>query len=98
MYGKMTGGALRKLAQIVGDGDLFTSPDALEPYSHDEVAELRHLPEAAVRVTSAEQVSRILALAREEGFPVTPRGAGQGLSGGAVPAHGGLVLSLERMN
>jgi glycolate oxidase len=98
MFGKMTGGALRKLAQIVGDGDLFTSPDALEPYSHDEVAELRHLPEAVARVTSTEQVSRILALAQEEGFPVTPRGAGQGLSGGAVPALGGLVLSLERMN
>jgi glycolate oxidase len=98
MYSRITGSALRKLEEIVGAAELFTAPDALEPYSHDEVAELHHLPEAVARVTTADQVSRIMALAQHEGFPVTPRGAGQGLSGGAVPVHGGLVLSLERMN
>jgi len=50
-----------------------------------------------VRVTSAEQVSRILRLANEANFPVTPRGAGQGLSGGAVPVFGGVVMTLEKM-
>ena len=51
-----------------------------------------------MKVSSAEEVSRIMRLAQEANFPVTPRGAGQGLSGGAVPAFGGVVLSLEKMN
>nr|HID12480.1 FAD-binding protein [Anaerolineae bacterium] len=51
-----------------------------------------------VRVTSAEQVAEIFRLAQRERVPVTPRGAGYGLSGGAVPVHGGIVLSLEKMN
>ena len=51
-----------------------------------------------VRVTSAQQVSEIFRLAQRERIPVTPRGAGYGLSGGAVPVQGGIVLSTEKMN
>jgi glycolate oxidase len=98
MFRKIDASLLARLASIVGEDNLLTDPEALEPYSHDEVAELHHPPEAVARVGSAEEVSRILTMAQEERFPVTPRGAGQGLSGGAVPVHGGLVLSLERMN
>jgi glycolate oxidase len=98
MYRKIDAATLARLAEIVGKGNLLTAPDLLEPYSHDEVAELAHTPEAVARVTSAAQVAAIMKLAARERFPVTPRGAGQGLSGGAVPVHGGLVLSLEKMN
>jgi glycolate oxidase len=97
MYKKIDSGVLKKLRGIVGDGDLLTAQDDLEEYAHDEVAELHHRPEAVARVTSTAQVSKILELAQAKRFPVTPRGAGQGLSGGAVPVLGGLVLSLEKM-
>jgi glycolate oxidase len=98
MYKKLDASLLSRLASIVGEENLLTDSEALEPYSHDEVAELRHAPEAVARAGTGEEVARVLSLAQEHRFPVTPRGAGQGLSGGAVPVLGGLVLSLERMN
>jgi len=79
---------------------VITDVDAMQDYAHDEVAGDRHahLPEAVVKPETAQQVSQILRLANREHIPVTPRGAGSGLSCGAVPVHGGIVLSLERMN
>jgi glycolate oxidase len=86
------------LQSIVGEGRVLTDSDVVEPYTHDEVVGLRGLPEVVVRATSAQQVSEILKLAQRERIPVTPRGAGYGLSGGAVALCGGIVLSLEKMN
>jgi glycolate oxidase len=51
-----------------------------------------------VKPESAAEIATIMRLANEERIPVTPRGAGSGLSGGAVPVYGGILLSLERMN
>ncbi len=98
MYKKLDSGILKKLKEIVGEKNVFTSPEDKEAYSHDEVAELRSEPEAVVKVHTTEEVARIMKLAQAENFPVTPRGGGQGLSGGAVPVHGGVVLSLEKMD
>jgi glycolate oxidase len=98
MYKKIDDETLQQLRGILGDGNLLTPPDDLDAYAHDEVAELWHLPEAVARVQTTEQVSEILKLAQIKRFPVTPRGAGQGLSGGSVPVFGGLVLSLEKMD
>jgi glycolate oxidase len=97
MYKKVDADIIQELRQIVGADDVLVSAEALEPYSHDEVVGLRAEPEVAVRVSSAEQIARILRLAQRERVPVTPRGAGYGLSGGAVPVRGGIVLSLEKM-
>jgi glycolate oxidase len=98
MYNKIDGETLRALEDILGPENLLTPEDDLDAYAHDEVAELWHRPEAVARAISTEQVSEILKLAQARRFPVTPRGAGQGLSGGAVPVFGGLVLSLEKMD
>ena len=98
MYKKIDETVLTRLKEIVGEKNMLLSQEEMEPYSHDEVAELHHQPEVVVRVQSAEQISSIMKLAQEKRFPVTPRGAGYGLSGGAVPIHGGLVLSLEKMD
>jgi glycolate oxidase len=98
MYKKIDDEVLKELRGILGEGDLLTPEDDLDAYAHDEVAELWHAPEAVARVRTSEQVSEILKLAQARRFPVTPRGAGQGLSGGAVPVFGGLVLSLEKMD
>ena len=63
-----------------------------------DFSEHRHLPEGAVWPTTTEQVSAILRLANQERIPVTPRGAGTGATGMAVPCRGGIVLDLVRMN
>ncbi|MDQ7793724.1 MAG: FAD-linked oxidase C-terminal domain-containing protein [bacterium] len=87
-----------RLASIVGESNLLTDPAAVEPYGRDESSCPSHPPAAVVRPGSTEEVRRILRLAGEQGFAVTPRGLGTGLCGGAVPVQGGVVLSLERMN
>lgn len=101
MYRRVTPRVVEALHEIAGPDEVLYGPqdaERLAPYTHDETVGLRAEPEVVVRVTSAEQVSRILKLAQRERVPVTPRGAGYGLSGGAVAIHGGLVLSTEKMN
>ncbi|MGB6366527.1 MAG: FAD-binding oxidoreductase, partial [Thermoanaerobaculia bacterium] len=89
---------LDRLAQIVGDKGLLTDAVALDGYGRDETEDLYFQPEAVVLPRDAKQVSQVLTLANENRVPVTPRGAGTGLSGGALPVHRGLVLSLERLD
>ncbi len=98
MYQVVTPHIIESLRQIVGEGNVLVDAEALDRYSHDETVGLRAEPEVVVRVTGAAQISEVLRLAQREHLPVTPRGAGYGLSGGAVPMHGGIVLSLEKMN
>ncbi|MCL7455462.1 MAG: FAD-binding protein [Anaerolineae bacterium] len=98
MYRPVTTQIVEALCQIVGQGDVLVDREALEAYSHDETVGLRAEPEVVVRVTSAAQVSQVFKLAQAQRIPVTPRGAGYGLSGGAVPVQGGIVLSTEKMN
>lgn len=98
MYSKINSNTIQTLRDIVGDENVLHSSEEMEPYTHDEVVGLRADPEVVVRAASTAQVAEILKLAQRERVPVTPRGAGYGLSGGAVPVQGGIVLSLERMN
>ncbi len=100
-YNPVTPRIAEDLRTLVGDRYvIFGDPEKLEPFSHDEVAEKEyaHMPEALVRPISAEEIAAIVKLANREKIPVTPRGAGSGLSGGAVPIYGGIVLLLDRMN
>ncbi|MEW6686351.1 MAG: FAD-binding oxidoreductase [Candidatus Edwardsbacteria bacterium] len=86
------------LKEIVGEENVVTGEEALEPYSHDETFGLKFFANVVVKPLNASQVSEILKLANHQKIPVTPRGAGTGVSGGALPCQGGIVLSLERMN
>jgi len=88
---------LKELAAIVGPAHLFTGPEELVVYSYD-ATRTTSLPSAVARPATAGEVSQILLLANRRRFPVVPRGAGTGMSGGSVPVRGGLVLSFERMN
>ena len=100
-YNPITPEIVSRLTAIVGDGNVvFGDPDALEPFSHDEIPDrhYRSMPEAVVKPGSAEEICEIMKLANAERVPVTPRGAGSGLSGGAVPVCGGIVMSLDRLN
>ena len=99
-YNKIDQVILKRLRDIVGDPFVITDEEKMEPYSHDEIPEKKyaHMPEVVVKPKTVEEISEIIKLANEKLFPVTPRGAGSGLSGGAVPIFGGVVLSVERMN
>jgi len=100
-YAQVTPQVVQELIQIVGARYvLYDDAERLAAYSRDEVADpiYAHMPEVVVKPASAGEISAILKLANRERIPVTPRGAGSGLSGGAVPLFGGIVLSVERMN
>lgn len=88
---------LQTLAQIAGPENLITGRDKMEPYTTDGT-KLFFPPDAVIFPDTDEQTADILRLATKRAFPVIPRGAGTGMSGGALPVKGGLVLSLERMN
>ena len=96
-YNKVTDEIIRRLKDIVGDDNILS--EHLMDYGHDETHVLDWVPpEVVVKPKNRIEVSEILKLADRETIPVTPRGGGTGLSGGAVPIYGGIVLSLERMN
>ena len=100
-YNPVTPEIAARLRKIVGEKYVvFGDAEALEPFSHDEVPDrrYRHMPEALVRPSRTDEIAAVMKLANEVNVPVTPRGAGSGLAGGAVPACGGIVLSLDRMN
>jgi glycolate oxidase len=98
MYNRVNAQIVQELQAIAGSQNVLTSAEALRTYAHDETVGVYAEPEVVVRATSTAQVAQVLKLAQRERIPVTPRGAGYGLSGGAVPACGGISLSLEKMN
>jgi glycolate oxidase len=91
-------GHLERLRSIVGDAFVFTQREVLADHSHDYTEDLRFHPEVVVKPRTPQEVSAVLRLCNEELIPVTPRGAGTGLSGGALPVFGGVTLSMERFN
>ena len=99
-YNQVTESIAQELIGIFGAANVYyNDAERLEPYAHDEAAGCAtRVPEAVVRPKSAEEISQLMKLANREKIPVTARGAGSGLSGGAVPIHGGIVLDCCRMN
>ncbi|MEP7236812.1 MAG: FAD-linked oxidase C-terminal domain-containing protein [Ferruginibacter sp.] len=84
--------------KIVGDTYVFADEESLNNYAHDETENLHFLPDIVIKPRSAQEISQIMVLCNQHKIPVTPRGAGTGLSGGALPHLGGVLLSMERMN
>lgn len=97
-YNKITPSIVKELKNIVGNSYVFIDTESLANYGHDETERLVFMPEVVVKPRTANEISKILVLANTENVPVTPRGAGTGLSGGALPIHGGISLSMERFN
>ncbi|MEX1191765.1 MAG: FAD-linked oxidase C-terminal domain-containing protein [Brumimicrobium sp.] len=75
-----------------------TDTVSLEHYSHDETEDLRFPPHVVLKPTSVEEISSIMKYCNENKVPVTPAGARTGLSGGALPIKGGVLLSLEKFD
>jgi glycolate oxidase len=89
-------GLLRRLKKLL-PGEIILEPAALAKYAGDKWF-ATHQPDAVALPRSAKSVSTILRFASKNKIPVTPRGAAHGYVGGCVPMHGGIALSLERMN
>jgi len=99
-FGEVTPTLIEGLKGIVGERNvLYEDAGQLESYASDEAGALyAQTPEVVVKASSSAEVSEVLKLANLKRIPVTPRGAGSGLAGGAVPVVGGIVLSLEKMS
>jgi glycolate oxidase len=98
MYNKLNSEITGKLKKIVGPEYVLLDEESLKLYSEDETEDLNFVPEVIVKPSSAEEISEIFKLANEYKIPLTPRGGGTGLSGGALTVHGGICLSMSRFN
>jgi glycolate oxidase len=83
--------------QILGER-CITNEALRADYGHDHTEDLLFVPEVVLKPETTEEVSKIMRFCYENNIPVTPSGARTGLSGGALPIHGGVVLSMERFN
>lgn len=98
MFNRINSEVLEKFAGIVGAENIFTVRDEIENYAHDETEDLHFYPEAVVRPETTKQLADLLKICNHHAIPVTPRGGGTGLSGGALAVQGGLLISMERFN
>jgi D-lactate dehydrogenase (cytochrome) len=96
-YIQITPEIAARIREAVGGEAVIADPDKMEPFGKD-ATELYRVPELVVEVVSVEQIQSLMRLANAYRFPVTPRGLGTGLTGGAVPVSGGVLLSLAKMN
>lgn len=94
----LTTAHINQLKNIVGESYVFVDEENLEKYGHDETERLQFNPEVVVKPRTTEEISAIMKMCNQDLIPVTPRGAGTGLSGGALPHLGGVLISCERMN
>ncbi len=97
-YKKITALHIEKFQSISGSQFVLFDQENLHYYSHDETEDLSYLPEVIIKPHTSEEISNILKYCNQEMLPVTPRGGGTGLSGGALPLYGGVVISTERLN
>lgn len=97
-YNPVTQEIINQLNALVGEELVFTDQENIFKYSKDETEDLSFLPDVVLKPKSTEEISAILKYCNENGIAVTPRGGGTGLSGGALPIYGGVVLSLEKLN
>jgi len=88
---------INKLKEIAGEGNVILSEEERHCYSYDSTR-LEYMPDAVVKVNSAQEISNIFKFASEEKIPVTPRGSATGLSGGCLPVNGGIILLMVGMD
>ena len=89
---------INEFKKIVGENYVLYDEETLHHYAHDETENLHYLPDVVLKPGTAEEISAVMKICNTNKIPVTPRGGGTGLSGGALPHLGGVVLSTERMN
>jgi glycolate oxidase len=92
------GHTIQELRAVVGDCGLLTAPEDLRVYECDGLTAFRAIPRAVLLPGTTEQVQGIVRICHRQRIPFVARGAGTGLSGGALPVADGIVISLARMN
>jgi len=97
-FAEVTPSILSEFEAIVGKENVLVDPEKRHAYSHDETEDYSFLPDVVLKPHTPEEISRILKICSAQNVPVTPRGAGTGLSGGALPIQNGVSLSMERFN
>ena len=85
-------GQIERFRVIVGADYVFVDEESLNNYAHDETENLHFLPDLVIKPRTAEEISAIMVICNEHKIPVTPRGAGTGMSGGALPHLGGVLI------
>ncbi len=95
---KVTPAIIEQFKNIVGESFLLTDTESIEKYGKDETENLFYAPEVIAKPRTAQEISALLKICNEHVIPLTPRGGGTGLTGGALPHLGGLVISMERFN
>lgn len=97
-FERITPKFIEALKNVVEDRLIFVDEVSLKRHAHDETEDLNYLPELVIKPETTTDISKIIKLCHTNNIPVTPQGARTGLSGGALPVHGGVALSLEKLN
>jgi glycolate oxidase len=95
---EVTRKSLEELTALLGAEHVSVDAERRSEFAHDETEDLHVLPEVVLRPGTPDEVAAVLRWANEHEVPVTPAAARTGLSGGAIPVHGGISLSMERFN
>ncbi|MCY7411058.1 MAG: FAD-binding protein [Chitinophagales bacterium] len=97
-FKKINNGDADFFQKTLGINNVLLDEESKQNYSHDETEDLKFLPELILKPSSVKEISSILKYCNEKNIAVTPRAAGTGLSGGALPVFGGVILSIEKLN
>lgn len=97
-FAEVSSDIISQFEVILGVENVIVDYEKRYTYSHDETEDYSFLPDVVLKPGTAEEISRIMKLCNERVIPVTPRGGGTGLSGGALPVQKGVVISMERFN
>jgi glycolate oxidase len=97
-FTEVTVDIIGQLEAIVGTENVIVDVERRFDYAHDETEDHSFLPDVVVKPGTSEEISSIIKICNAQVIPVTPRGGGTGLSGGALPVHKGVVIAMERFN
>lgn len=98
VYKKIDSIDIELFKSLIGVHQVFIDNESKINYAHDETEDLSFLPEVVLKPTTTLEIASIMRYCYEKNIPVTPRAGGTGLSGGALPVYGGVLLSIEKLN
>ena len=97
-FSKIDYSAINYFRELLGEARVRQDQEVLLQHATDETEDLSYPPELVLMVANAIEISRVLAYCNSHKIPVTVRGGGTGLSGGALAVHGGVVLNMQAFN
>jgi glycolate oxidase len=97
-FAEVSADVVSQFEDLIGKDFVIVDEEKRHFYSHDETEDFSFLPDVVLKPGTVGQISSIMKICNTHSIPVTPRGGGTGLSGGALPVHHGVVLSMERFN